>query len=78
MYNDTRSENAFTTYITEFENATDNLRQKFDSRRSVITDVEEVLNRAYFIDSIMHAYSLTPNALSQWMLICKDLHTLST
>jgi len=78
VLNDTRSEDAIARYITEFENATDSLRQKFDSRRSVMTDVEEVLNRAYFIDGFMRDYRLTPNAESQWRLIRTDLDTLST
>ncbi|MDQ3712441.1 MAG: hypothetical protein M3388_09505 [Acidobacteriota bacterium] len=78
VLNDTRSENAITTYITEFETATDNLRQKFDSRRSVMTDVEEVLNRAYFIDSFMRDYRFTASAENQWRLIRTDLDTLST
>jgi hypothetical protein len=78
VLNDTRSENAITTYITEFETATDNLRQKFDSRRSVMTDVEEVLNRAYFIDGFMRDYRFTANAENQWRLIRTDLDTLST
>jgi hypothetical protein len=78
VYNTTRSEDAVINYITEFENATDSLRQKFDSRRSVMTDVEEVLNRAYFIDGFMRDYRLTPNAESQWRLIRTDLDTLST
>jgi hypothetical protein len=78
VYNNTRSEDAVINYITEFENATDSLRQKFDSRRSVMTDVEEVLNRAYFIDGFMRDYRLTPNAESQWRLIRTDLDTLST
>ncbi len=78
VLNDMRSEDAIARYITEFENATDSLRQKFDSRRSVMTDVEEVLNRAYFIDGFMRDYRLTPNAESQWRLIRTDLDTLST
>ncbi len=78
VYNNTRSEDAVINYITEFENATDSLRQKFDSRRSVMTDVEEILNRAYFIDGFMRDYRLTPNAESQWRLIRTDLDTLST
>ncbi len=78
VLNDTRSENAITTYITEFETATDNLRQKFDSRRSVMTDVEEVLNRAYFIDGFMRDYRFTASAENQWRLIRTDLDTLST
>ncbi len=77
VLNNTRSEDALVNYIAEFETATDNLRQKFDSRRSVGGDVEEVLNRAYYIDGFMRDYRLTPSAESQWRLIRTDLDTLS-
>ncbi len=77
VLNNTRSEDAIVNYIAEFETATDGLRQKFDSRRSVGGDVEEVLNRAYYIDSFMRDYRLTPNAENQWRLIRTDLDTLS-
>ena len=30
-------------YVTEFENATDRLKQNFDARRSTSNDVQEVL-----------------------------------
>jgi uncharacterized protein Yka (UPF0111/DUF47 family) len=77
VLNNTRSEDSIVSYITEFENATDGLRQKFDSRRSVSSDVEEVLNRAYYIDSFMRDYRFTTSAESQWRLIRADLDTLS-
>jgi hypothetical protein len=78
VFNDTRSEDAIVSYISDFESATDKLRQNFDSRRSSTTDVEEVLNRAYYIDSFMRDYRLTGAAESQWRLIRNDLDTLST
>lgn len=77
VLNNTRSRDAIIGYISDFENATDRLRQNFDSRRSAATDVEEVLNRAYYIDSFMRDYRLTANAESQWRLVRTDLDTLS-
>lgn len=76
VLNNTRSEESIFSYITEFESATDRLKQNFDARRSTAADVEEVLNRAYFIDSFIRDYRLTGNAENQWRLIRTDLDTL--
>ncbi len=78
VMNNTRSEDSIVAYISDFENATDKLRQNFDSRRSVSEDVEEILNRAYYIDGFMRDYRLTATAESQWRLVRTDLDTLST
>ena len=77
VLNNTRSEESIFSYITEFENATDRLKQNFDARRSTSADVEEVLNRAYFIDGFMRDYRLTGSAENQWRLIRTDLDTLT-
>jgi len=78
ILNDSRSEGAIVNYVDEFEKATDRLNQNFGSRRSTSADVEEVLNRAYFIDSFMRDYRLTAAAETQWRAIRTDLDTLST
>jgi len=76
--NNTRSEDAIVNNINEFETATDNLRRNFDGRRSAMADVEGVLSRAYYIDSFMRDYRLTPAAETQWRAIRTDLNTLAT
>lgn len=75
--NGTQSENSIASYITDFENATDNLRRKFDSNQSVAADVQEVLNRASFIDGFMRDYRLNVRAQNQWNLLRTDLNTLA-
>ncbi|MEO6588097.1 MAG: hypothetical protein ABIP06_02105 [Pyrinomonadaceae bacterium] len=75
--NNTRSEVAANNYITEFENATDRLKQNFDARKSTTNDVSEVLNRAGYIDSFMRDYRFDTRAEQQWNLIKTDLNTLS-
>lgn len=72
-----RSEQSISTYIADFETATDKLKQNFDARRSTAADVEEVLSRAYYIDSFMRDYRLTTSAESQWKLVRTDLDMLS-
>lgn len=75
--NNTRSEETIFAYITEFEKATNNLKQNFNARRSTAADVQEVLNRANFIDGVMRDYRFGVNAESQWRLINTDLAKLS-
>jgi len=77
VLNNTRSEESIAAYITDFENATDRLKQNFDARRATKADVEEVLNRGYFIDSFMRDYRFTASAENQWRLIRTDLDQLS-
>ncbi len=72
-----RSEAAILGYITEFENATDRLKQNFNSRNSTSQDVTEILNRAYYINSFMRDYRFATNAERNWNLIRTDLNTLS-
>lgn len=75
--NNTRSETTISAYITDFENATDKLKQNFDARRATSADVQEVLSRANFLDGVMRDYRFTANAENQWRLISSDLSKLS-
>ena len=77
ILNNTRSEITVNNYITEFENATDRLKQNFDARRSTTNDVNEVLTRAGYIDNFMRDYRFDARAEQQWNLIKTDLNTLS-
>ena len=77
VLNNTRSEETLYGYITDFEKSTDSLKQNFDARRSTAADVEEVLNRAYFINGFMRDYRFTPSAEGDWNLLRTDLNTLS-
>ncbi len=77
VLNGTQSENAIQNYITEFENATDKLKQNFDANRSTANDAQEVLDKAYFIDSFMRDYRLMASAEQQWRLVRSDLDTLN-
>ena len=78
VLNDSRSATTILAYVTDFENATGKLKQDFESRRSTSADVEEVLNRAFYIDGFMRDYRLTTGAESQWKLVRADLDTLAS
>ncbi len=77
VLNNTRSEDAIMSYITNFENSTDKLKQNFDARRSTQADVEDVLNQAYNIDAFMRDYRFTTSAENDWKLLRSDLDTLT-
>jgi len=76
--NGSDTEEMLMSYITDFENATDRLRQKFDTRSSIASDVEEVLNRAAFINSFMQRNALNTASQRNWTSIRSDLNTLSS
>lgn len=71
------SEDMINGYISDFENATDELKQNFDSRRSTSNDTTEVLNRAIFIDRFMTRNQLTVSSQTQWRSLKADLNTLA-
>ncbi|MEZ5347016.1 MAG: hypothetical protein R2681_15820 [Pyrinomonadaceae bacterium] len=77
VLNNSQSEDSFNAYIDEFENATDRLKQRFDSNQSTDTDAENVLNRAAYIDAFMRDYRFTRSSETQWRSIRSDLDTLS-
>ena len=77
MINKNRSQDAINANVADFQAATDKLRQNFDARRSTSADVQEVLNRAYYIDGFMRDYRLGAGAETQWNLIRTDLNTLA-
>ncbi len=76
--NGTSSEDAVNSYVSAFENATDNLRRKFDSRTDVSADVREVLSRAAVIQGVLRDYPLTSPVQRQWSLLRTDLNTLAS
>lgn len=76
-YNNTGQEDSISNYISDFENATDSLKQRFDSRASVSADVENVLGRANYIQDFMQRNRLTAAAQNQWRNIYFDLNTLA-
>lgn len=77
ILNNTRSETSALAYITEFENATDRLKENFNARRSTTADVNEVLNRAYYIDGFMRDYRFDTRSEQNWNLVKTDLNSLS-
>ncbi len=73
----TGQEDSINTIISNFENATDRLRNNFSSNRSTANDVQDVLQRAAFINSYMRSNRLSSNVQNTWSSIRTDLNTLA-
>lgn len=76
-YNGTRTEDEIAEYVRDFENATDSLKRNFDSRNAAVADVEEVLNRAAFIDDFLRRNRIPGRANSDWSRVRTDLTQLA-
>lgn len=76
-FNDTAKEDAIMRYISDYENSTDQLKDRFADKRSVSSDVTNVLNRAAVINSFMKENSLTPQSQRTWGYLRTDLNILA-
>jgi hypothetical protein len=73
----TRTEDSIMELINRFENATDELRNSYNSRRSTSAEATNVLNYGWYIDDFMRRNRLAANAVNQWNLIRGDLNLLA-
>ncbi|MBK7393977.1 MAG: hypothetical protein IPI64_11875 [Chloracidobacterium sp.] len=73
----TNREDSINTMISNFENATDRLKDNFRSRRSTTNDVDDVLTQAIRVNSFMRNNRLSQNAQSLWAQIRADLNTIA-
>jgi hypothetical protein len=65
------------TLVADFESATENLSNNFTARNSSTNDVQDVLNRATFIENYMRNNRVANAAQTQWNQIRMDLNTLA-
>lgn len=77
-YDRSRSEGNMNDAVGSFKNATDQLRNQFDSRQPIKDYVEIVLTRATPIDSYMRSNTLTSRAQNDWSTVRSDLNTLAS
>lgn len=73
----TRAEDEINNYIRDFEQATDQLRSRFNSRSSAGADVENVLSRAIYINDFMLNNRLGARAERDWAQVRADLNALA-
>ena len=73
----TRREDDINSFIRDFQNATDQLRDRFNRRQAVAADVQAVLDRAAFINSFMQRNRLGVRAERDWASLRTDLNDLA-
>ena len=73
----TRQEDSINQIVANYETATDNLKNNFSSRRSSANDVQQVLDRAVFLNSFMRNNRMSQNSQNLWSQIRTDLNTLA-
>lgn len=76
-YNGTRTEDEIVNYVSDFEDATDRLKERFGARTSVAADVEEVLNRAANIDRFLNQNRFSVAVTDDWARVRADLTQLA-
>lgn len=76
-YDQSRSEGTMNDRVRMFKNATDQLRNQFDSRQPVAVYVERLLTSAAPIDTYMQNNRLTNRAQSDWSTLRGDLSLLA-
>jgi len=77
-YDGTRAEDNINQFVRDFENATDQLRSRFDARNSASSDVENVLRQATYIDDFMRRQTLSMRAENSWTTLRGDLNQLAS
>ncbi|HWP44318.1 MAG TPA: YMGG-like glycine zipper-containing protein [Blastocatellia bacterium] len=76
-FDETRREDNINLLVSDFEQATDQMRDRFDRRVLIESDVRMVLDRAAEIDNFMTRVQLANNAESSWMRLREDLDQLA-
>ena len=77
IWDGSRQEDNINAMITDFENATDRLRNSIGSRTAYANEANDVLTRAAYINQFMARNRLNTNAQNQWANLRADLNTLA-
>jgi outer membrane lipoprotein SlyB len=74
----TYTEDSVNEFVKQFEEATNDLRSRFNGRTAVASDVDNVLNRAALIDQFMRTNLRQRRVQGDWTLLRGDLQRLAT
>ncbi|MFN7945686.1 MAG: hypothetical protein U0Z53_10055 [Blastocatellia bacterium] len=69
-------EESLPQYVEDLRVSARRLKDRFDGKRSVAADVEEVLRRAVYIDRFMHRHPVVTGADREWTEVRQQLETL--
>lgn len=75
--NSTNAEDDINRLVADFESATNQLRDRFNSRQDVTADVQNVLNQGALINRFMRRNRLGARPESDWASLRVDLNELS-
>jgi hypothetical protein len=75
--NSTSVEDDINRFVADFESATNQLRDRFNSRQDVYADVQNVLNQAALIDRFMRRNRLGARPEGDWASLRVDLNELA-
>jgi hypothetical protein len=75
--NSTNAEDDINRFVADFESATNQLRDRFNSRQDVSADVQNVLNQAALINRFMRRNRLGARPESDWASLRVDLNELA-
>jgi YMGG-like Gly-zipper len=75
--NGTRYEDEINGYVSDFENATDNLKSRFNNKAEVSSDVQDVLNRGGNIDVFLRRNQFNSATTRSWSFLRTDLSALA-
>jgi hypothetical protein len=76
-YDGSQREDNLNRLLTDFENATDQLKKRFERRESTTTDVQAVLQRGALINTFMRNNRLNNRVENDWALLKGELDTLA-
>jgi hypothetical protein len=76
-YNGTRAEDNINQFVSNFADATAQLRSRFDARQTASSDVENVLRQATYIDDFMRRNRVAYRASNDWTTLKGDLNQLA-
>jgi hypothetical protein len=69
-------EDSVPQYVEDLKVSSRRLKDRFDGKRSVAADVEEVLRRAVYIDRFMQRHPVVTGADREWTEVRQQLETL--
>src|SRR5688572_24954304 len=73
----TRAEDDINAFVADFDNSVSHLRSRFDSRQSVVGDLESVLQKASVIDNFIVRSPGARRSRSDWNLVRNNLNALA-
>lgn len=76
-FDDTSAEGRIKSFVKDFEEATDRLKERYSDKNSAVETATDVLRRAARIDEFMRTNTLSARAQTDWATLRHDLDELA-